>query len=305
MLTVGDLSSVQLRDRLAGPGLRLRTGAFVASIRSPLAQVAEGIALMYSDYALADEHGFADFHLKLLPGRGLRRWLRPQVRVDLDGQAPFQPLPVGQAYSMLEWAMNWCVSTRAHAYLIIHAAVVEKNGCAAILPAPSGSGKSTLCAALVCRGWRLLSDELALVSTTTGELAPLPRPISLKNASIGLIAAYASNPVFSRPAVDTAKGTIAHLKVPTESIRRAGEPARPTWIVFPRYAAGSTPSMTALAPARAFLRVAENAFNYSLLGATGFATLAGLTDATRSFDFRYSALDDAVAVFDGLAGGSA
>ena len=34
---------------------------------------------------------------------------------------------------------------------------------AVILPAPPGSGKSTLCAALVNRGWRLLSDELTLV----------------------------------------------------------------------------------------------------------------------------------------------
>jgi HprK-related kinase A len=305
MLKIGDLSGAQLRARLAGPGLRLRTGAFVASVRSPLAQVAEGIALLYGDYALADEHGFADFHLNLRPGRGLRRWLRPQVHVDVDGLAPFLPLPVGQAYSMFEWTMNWCVSTRAHGYLIIHAAVVEKNGRAAILPAPSGSGKSTLCAALVCRGWRLLSDELALISTATGQLAPVPRPISLKNASIGLIAAYASNPVFSRAAVDTAKGTIAHLKAPVESIRRAGEPARPAWIVFPTYAAGSAPQLAPLAPARAFLRVGENAFNYSLLGATGFATLAGLVGATRSFDFRYSALDDAVAVFDALAGGPA
>ena len=60
-----------------------------------------------------------------------------------------------------------------------------------------------------------------------------------------------------------------------------------------------------MAPARAFLRVAENAFNYSLLGATGFATLAGLVGSTRSFDFHYSALDDAVAAFDQLADGPA
>ncbi len=56
--------------------------------------------------------------------------------------------------------------------------------------------------------------------------------------------------------------------------------------------------------ARAFLRVAENAFNYSLLGADGFTTLAKLTGATRAYDFSYGALDDAVAVFDALAEGT-
>lgn len=57
----------------------------------------------------------------------------------------------------------------------------------AIVPAPLDSAKRTLCAALVGKGWRLLSDELALVRLDTGELVPLPRPISLKNASINII----------------------------------------------------------------------------------------------------------------------
>ena len=56
----------------------------------------------------------------------------------------------------------------AHQYLIIHAAVVEKNGLAAILPAPPGSGKGTLTAGSVLSGWRLLSDELTLIDRLSG-----------------------------------------------------------------------------------------------------------------------------------------
>jgi hypothetical protein len=41
--------------------------------------------------------------------------------------------------------------------------VLERGGRALLLPAPSGSGKSTLCAGLAFNGWRLLSDELALL----------------------------------------------------------------------------------------------------------------------------------------------
>ena len=301
-MNVGSLSYRALCERLAGPGLRLATGPFVASVRSPLPAVAEGIALLYGAYPLADPAGFADFHLNLRPSGGLRRWLRPQARFDLDGVAPFLPLPADHAFSLFEWALNWCVSSRAHDYLILHAAVVEKNGRAAILPAPSGSGKSTLCAALVCRGWRLLSDELALISTASGELTPLPRPISLKNASIGLITGFAHDPVFSRPSVDTAKGTIAHLKAPLDSVQRAAETVRPGWVVFPRYRPDAAPRLEALASTRAFLRVAENAFNYSLLGAQGFASVTRLVDAAPAYDFTYSALDDAVAAFDRLAG---
>jgi HprK-related kinase A len=301
MLTVGALSHVQLRARLAGAGVWLRTGPFVVRVRSALVEVAEGIGVLYADYPLCAEQGFADFHVNFERVPGLRGWVRPQVRFDHDGHAPFESLPAAHALALFEWGLNWCVSGYAHRFLMIHSAVVEKNGRAAILPAPSGSGKSTLCAALVSKGWRLLSDELALLRLDSGEIVPLPRPISLKNSSIGLISEYAPGAVFGPLVRDTVKGTVAHMKAPTESVRRAAETARPAWIVFPRYEAGAAPVLAPVAPARAFLRAAENAFNYSLLGADGFRAVGCLIDATRTFDFTYSALDDAVATFEQLA----
>lgn len=304
MLTLASLGREEMLRRLAlsGPGLVLRTGPFRSRIRTDIAHLADTIASLYADYPVEGEDGFADFQLAFRRSGGLRRWYRPQVRFDSDGRVPFQPLPLDQAFPMFEWVMNWCVSHHAHGYLIIHAAVLQRGNAGLILPAPPGSGKSTLCAALASRGWRLLSDELALVSTRDGMLAPLPRPVSLKNASIELIRAFATDPVFSRASVDTAKGTIAHLKAPLDSVRRAQDAARPGWIVFPRYQAGAAPLLEPLASTRAFLRLAENAFNYSLLGAQGFSSAARLVEAAPAYDFSYSALDDAVAVFDRLAG---
>src|SRR3546814_3330456 len=87
---------------------------------------------------------------------------------------------------MLEWGLNWCIGLHGHRYLIIHAAAIERNGLAVILPGAPGSGKSTLTAFLVHHGWRLLSDELALVSLHDGRLTALARPIGLKNRSIDL-----------------------------------------------------------------------------------------------------------------------
>jgi HprK-related kinase A len=302
MLTVASVPPAQLRSRLASTGLRLRTGPFVTCVRSAIPRVADGIALLYGEYPLAGDDSFTDFHLNLSRSSGLRGWWRPQVQVDHDGAKPFTPLPLDQAFPMLEWAMNWCVSSRVQSCLVIHAAVIEKNGRAAILPAPPGSGKSTLCAALIHRGWRLLSDELTLVSLDGGELTGLARPVSLKNASIEVIRAWAPDAVFSPPVRDTVKGTVAHMKAPSESIARVDEPALPAWIVFPRYAADAAPALAPIPKARAFLRVAENAFNYSLLGVAGFHAVAGLIARSDSYDFSYSRLDDAVAAFDRLAG---
>lgn len=300
MLTVRSLSPQVLRARLAGPGLDVRTGSFMNRIHSPIARVADSIALLYGDYPLGEPEGFADFHVALRPAAGVRRWYRPQVSFDLDGLVPFEPLPQAHAFPMLEWGLNWCIATRVHAYLTVHAAVVERNGLAAILPAPPGSGKSTLCAALVSRGWRLLSDEMAMFRLDDGMLVPVPRPISLKNRSIDVIRAFDRDAVLSEPIMNTAKGTVAHVKVPADSVARAHETAQPAWIVFPKYEAGAATSLTPIPRARAFMRVAENAFNYSVLGAAGFRTLADAIERCDSFDFRYSSLDEAIAVFAAL-----
>ena len=302
MLMVGALTRTQLARRLAGPGIHLQTGPFVTLVRADIAQVADAIALLYADYPLRENPGFADFYVNMNHSGGLRRFVGRQVRFDHDGHAPFRPLPIDQAFPMFEWSMNWCVSSRAHDYLVIHAAVVERNGCAAILPAPPGSGKSTLCAALVTRGgWRLLSDELTLVRLGDGRIVPLPRPVSLKNASIDVIRAWAPQAVLSRAVHDTNKGTVAHVKAPADSVTRALETAAPRWIIFPRYEQGASPVLEPIAPGRAFMQVAQNAFNYSLLGVSGFDALGGLIGCSASYHFRYSALDDAVAAFEQLA----
>ena len=300
MLTVSSLALPELRRRCSGTGLVLRTGPFSSRIHTDIPELVQTLALLYADYPLAGEDGFADFQVRLRRSGGLRRWFHPQVGFEHDGATPFLPLPLAQAHPMFEWVMNWCVSINAHTYLILHAAVLERDGCAVILPAPPGSGKSTLCAALASRGWRLLSDEMTLVRPADLALIPMPRPVSLKNGSIDVIRAFAPHAVIGPAVPETAKGTIAHMRAPSASIAAAGQPARPTHIIFPRYEAGAATRLDALPKARMFMGVADNSFNYPILGATGFDTLGRLVEACQGFDFCYSSLDEAMAIFDGF-----
>ena len=296
------LSALEIRQRLRGPrGLALRTGGFVVRIHSPLPDVAEGLELLYRDFPLADAEAFADFHVRVYPPAGLRRWWHPQVLFALDQLIPFKPLPANQAFAMLEWGLNWCVSNYAHQYLMLHAAVIARDGRAAILPAPPGSGKSTLCAGLVNRGWRLLSDELTLIDRDSGLITPLPRPVSLKNQSIGVIQAFAPEAILGPVARDTAKGTVAHMQPPAASVQAAAETARPAWIVRPRYEARSPARLHALPKGEAFIQAADQSFNYSLLGREGFTAMGRLVDQCECLQFSYGDLDEAVRVFDRLA----
>jgi HprK-related kinase A len=286
--------------RLKEPGISIRTGAFATHLQTSIGSIAEGIGLLYADYPVVEQGGFADFHVSLVRPGNLRRWFKPQVLFLVDGYRAFKPLPLDHAFPTLEWGLNWCVSNYAHRYLMIHAAVVEKDGYAAILPAPPGSGKSTLCAALVSRGWRLLSDELALVRPSDGKIIPVPRPVSLKNESIDIIKNYVPTAVFSSKVADTVKGTVAYMKAPSDSIGRALEAAQPAWVIFPKYERNASTRLEALPRSRAFMQVADNAFNYSVLGLRGFEMLARLIDVSQCYEFNYSMLDQAIETFDAL-----
>ena len=299
-MKISSYSLTQLKQKLKSDGVCLRTGNYLCRITTSLPLVAEGIATLYADYPVQPESDFADFHICLKHPNNIRRWIKPQVIFTLDRVTPFKPLAYDQAFPMLEWGLNWCISTRINNQLIIHAAVVEKNGYALIMPGEPGSGKSTLCAALVSRGWRLLSDELTMVSLQDGKVNPLPRPVSLKNESIDVIRSFHSDAIMGRISHDTAKGTVAHMRIPTEHVERSNETAIPAWVVFPKYIAGSPLSLIPLTKGNATIRLVENSFNYSILSEKGFVAITDLVDKADCFDFSYSVLDEAIAQFDTL-----
>lgn len=294
------LSRSDLERRLGGPGLLLQTGPFLSRIRTSIPEVIEGIALLYADYPAPDEEPFADFHIALQTPAGLRRWFHPQVLFSFDGLVPFKPLPLAQALPLLEWGLNWSIASHANNFLIIHAATIEKDGFAAVLPGAPGAGKSTLTAYLVNNGWRLLSDELALVSLDDGRIAPLARPISLKNESIDIIGRVVPDATISKRSYDTVKGTVALLKAPADSIARVADPARAAWIIFPKFQHGAATRLTPCSKAATLIDLGDNSFNYSIHGKRGFEILAGFVEGCGCFDFTYSDLDDALRTFNAL-----
>ncbi|MDZ7803444.1 HprK-related kinase A [Thiohalophilus sp.] len=295
------LSYSDLTSRLRHQGIILRTGPFHFRIHSNLEPVAIGLHTLYDRFPLGDENGYIDFDVQVRTPLW-RRLIRSQAHFLIDDHAPFKPLPGDQAFAMLEWGLNYCVYAHAHQYLIIHAAVLERNGQAVILAAPPGSGKSTLAAALACRGWRLLSDELTLIDPSrNGQLVPLARPVSLKNDSIDVIRRFHPSAVFGPLAHDTSKGTVSHLRPPDESVARMDETATASHIIFPQYSPDATTCLEPLTRGDAFMQLAENTVNYSLLGEEGFIQLADRVENCICHHFRYSQLEEAVDIFHQLS----
>ena len=259
-----------------------------------LSDVVENFALLYAHHQVSLEERFADFRLDIIDSGLVRRWFRPQVKFSFDGHIPFRPLPRNQAYAIFEWGLNWCIANFSNHYLMIHSGVLERNGKGLILPGMPGAGKSTLSAALMVNGWRLLSDEVALIQPNSGELLGIPRPISLKNQSIEVIGNYYAEGIFGRHICDTAKGTVAHLRPDQESIERQSDTAEPGLVIFPRFVAGSDTRIEPLPKSRAFMALTENAFNYSNLGLDGFHAVQRIINQSHCYNMEYSDLDSAV-----------
>lgn len=288
------VGTASIARHLRGDGLLLRTGPFVVRLRSNLPEIAASVATLYDGHRLAAAD-FTDFHVAVKKAAGPRGYIKPQIVFALDDEEPFEPFARREAPAVLEWGLNWAISTYANQYLLIHAACVEKNGRAAIMPGEPGKGKSTLCAALVQRGWRLLSDELAVIDMADGALLPLCRPMSLKNRSIAAIHDFAPDAVFGPTIADTRKGTLALLPAPPDSVRRMAERAAAHYILFPNFSPGASAGPTPRSRGTSLIALAENAFNYQVHGRPGFDRLAAIAAACRCADFAYSDLGEAVA----------
>lgn len=297
-MRLGELSDARLRSALHD-GLVLRTGPFRFRIHSKTEPVFRGLRCLYADFELG-ESAFADYDVQVDRVSGPRAVWRPQVNFRFDGYEPFKPLQADHAFALLEWGMNWCIGGQAHHYLLIHAAVLERNGRAIVMPGDPGAGKSTLTAALTLSGWRLLSDELTLVDRDDGMLVGLARPVNLKNSSIGIVRAFSPDAVFGDEAKDTHKGTVAHMRPPPASVLGVAERALPACIIYPRWAADAPCELTPRAKCDAFMHTAKHAFNYEVLGSTGFDLVADLVDRCECYDFRYARLPDAIALLERL-----
>jgi len=294
MQTLKDLSENEVKHRLQTSGIALNIGPFNISFTSDYLPLTKPVRNLYANYPLLNDVDFVDFNIRLLRSKGIRRYIKPQINFYFDDNCPFKPLPLNEAFALLEWGMNWCIGAHAHQFLIIHSAVLAKNSKVLILPGDPGSGKSTLCAALCGEGWKLLSDELALVDKASGLIYPVGRPISLKNKSIDIIKNKYQHLQPGSIVSTLTKGDVAHISLPEYCIDSMNTPLPAAFIIFPKYNSNATFSFEALTKPAAFLKTIENSFNYSQLGQEGFDVMGTLIDSVQSYNIFYSNLDSAI-----------
>lgn len=298
--TLGCTEAGQVRSALASSGVCIDIGVATARVRSDVPELAPAFCAAYREHAFTTSADFVDFHVDIVRPTGPRRWLRPQASLRCDGMMPFEPFPAANALPLLEWGGNWLIAQRLHNLLLLHAGAVVKNGRALLMPATPGSGKSTLTAALSLRGWRLLSDEFGAWDPSASMFYAVLKPVALKNESIAVIRRFAPDSPIGPSFPRTRKGTVAHLAADAKSVAQRREPARAGAFILPRWQSGSALMLDRVDPHTLFGTLAFNAFNYKLLGQTGFDAVVKLVRSCPAWQLVYSDLDEAVAAIDGL-----
>lgn len=298
-MRLGDLDRAEIRSRFSGDGLLIQTGPFVIRLKSSLEDIADGVAQLYADFPIADQGQFVDVTLSVNLQRGLWGWFFPRGYVLPRGRdrATSELFPPRLGLSYLEWGLNYSIYAWCMRYLVLHSAVLEREGHGLIILGDSGDGKSTLCSGLALSGWRLLSDELGLVDLSDGQLSPLARPISLKNESIETIRNFSTDAVLTEPRLTRRKGLLAHLKPPTESVELMHQRMTPTTIVTVKYAAGEPLQVEPLDPSAAFQSLLRSGFNYFKLGEAGFHSAVRLINSCECISIRYSQLPEVLDYF--------
>ena len=203
------------------------------------------------------------------------------------------PLSGPRRLASLEWGMNACIYRLGQLDLMLHAAVLERDGQAVLLVGASGSGKSTLCSALALRGWRLLSDELGLVSFDDGRLTGTARPIILKNRAIDIVRETYPDAVFGPLIRNTPKGTVSHVRPPRESVLKMDERAVPKMALFVEFRAART-EWNPVSKGQAMIRLADSSFNFGVLGRAGFNILGEMVERCHCGELIYGDLHDAL-----------
>ena len=129
---------------------------------------------------------------------------------------------------------------------------------------------------------------------------PVCRPISLKNRSIEIVKSLGSDVIMGPVCPDTAKGDIAHMRPPLESVTSLNETAAPAMLVFPRYQADTELKSSAEGKGHAFVELIRHAFNFPVLGPQGFEAIDRLINQVETYRITYSSFDQVLPEIDRL-----
>jgi hypothetical protein len=137
---------------------------------------------------------------------------------------------------------------------MIHAGVVAGPNGAILLPAAPHGGKSTLAAALTYSGYKLLSDDTAILDGPTETIHPFPIGLSLRSGSWPVLTDMI--PELSRTPELVSGSEVLKIVAPPCS-RIALAPLPVSTVIFPSYGADRREALGELSPGQALVKLSD------------------------------------------------
>lgn len=180
----------------------------------------------------------------------------------------------------------------------IHAGAVERDGKALLLPAPSGSGKTLLVLGLVKRGFKFLSDDVALVEPDRAFLQPLPMSPVVKGYAFSLLRALdlsVGADVYRNP-LNGEK--LYYFDLADISSNPVGVPSSVRFIFFPSHNPTAESSLNPVSKAEAAARIIKNSLNFDASVTSRIDLVTRLVGKARCFDLRFKHMDEGLSMVE-------
>lgn len=135
-------------------------------------------------------------------------------------------------------------------YFNLHAAALVKGETGFLFPGSQHCGKTTLTLELIKHGYKLLSDDLAIINRKTREVMPFPRALNIREKSLPLLSG------FDQYLISKREFNIADEKRWFLDLKEfAGTPFVPNVIVFPKLNPEKTASLEPFSKTMALLEL--------------------------------------------------
>ncbi len=197
-------------------------------------------------------------------------------------------------------ALFWERSIESYDFLFyIHAGVVGTGGRCVLLPAAAGSGKSSLTAALVHRGYRYLSDEVALIKPNTFLVPPVPLAVCLKSTGWNVMSHYFPHlgQLMRHQRLDSK--VVRYVPPTPASVQQTD--ARVSHVVFPRYDSNAATEIRPIARSAALRRMMGECWACGHLNRTNVAELIQWIAHIDCYELSFASLEDAADLVEQVA----
>src|SRR6185295_10609478 len=108
-MLIGDIPRNVLAQRLRSEGIHFNSGAFTIELTIDVPDLVDEFATMYARYAVEEPPGIDDARVVILPPSRWRRYFRKQAMAWAEDLL-FERVPIAQAFTLLESALNWGVA---------------------------------------------------------------------------------------------------------------------------------------------------------------------------------------------------